>query len=83
MPTSNYEEVRIVEEDEDGVITPIGSGETVEIHDLDADASLGSEVTNSMGAIPAGTAAVDAGTRIAFRIENKDGLAGSEVQITT
>lgn len=78
---SNYSEFYVFLEDENGVKTPIASV-NINIHDLDADSSLGTVATDSEGKVAAGSVAPGIGTRISFWYQ-ADGLANSVIQITT
>lgn len=82
MP-SDYEAFYVMEEDENGIRSAVGAGVDVEVHDLDLDANITTLTTDSEGLIAAGTLAVDAGTRVSFRVENYSGLSNSTIQITT
>ena len=79
---SNYAQFDVTLKDKDGLLVHLGS-ETLQVHDLDADASLGTVTSDSDGIVAAGTLAVDAGTRVSFRIENYHGLAACIIQTTT
>ena len=80
MP-SNYEEFYVMEETNGGVIEAV-AGVNVEVYDADNDVALTTLVTDPDGKIAAGTLNVKAGTRVRFRVENRNGLAGSVTQIT-
>lgn len=79
---SNYEGFFVSKEDETGAITQI-AGVDVEVYDADAETALTTLTTDSNGYIAAGSVSPAAGTRIRFRVENEDGMAGSVTQITT
>jgi hypothetical protein len=55
----------------------------VVIRNADTNADLTTVVTDSNGLVAGGSVSPAAGTRIRFRIENHQGLAGSVTQITT
>jgi hypothetical protein len=83
---SNYPEFPVLIRDENGVITNVGAGVTVKIRakGAGADAAESPLTTDVDGIIAAGTlAAIAAGTRVFFRVENYNGLAMSIPQITT
>ena len=81
MP-SNYEGFHVSKEKNDGVIEQL-AGVTVKVYDVDLDVEVTTLVSNGSGNIPAGSLPVAVGTRVRFRVENHDGLAGSVTQITT
>ena len=68
--------------DENGVLVAVASTDVV-IYDVAGAADLAVVTTDANGLIPAGSVAVDAGSRIRFRVENYFGMAGSVTQITT
>jgi hypothetical protein len=88
---SNYASFTVLVEDTAGVITDVGAGVSVKVRAAGAssDAAESPLTTGANGVIAAGTlAAISAGTRVHFRIENYNGstikgLAGSVSQITT
>lgn len=83
---SDYAEFLVEFRDENGVVAPVEAGVDVAVYDTVAlaDAAESPLTTDSSGLIAAGTlAAVAAGTRVRFRVENYNGLAGSWTQITT
>jgi hypothetical protein len=83
---SNYEEFPVLVRDENGVITDVGAGVTVKVRaeGAGADAAESPLTTGADGVIAAGTlAAIAAGTRVYFRVENYNGLSASIPQITT
>lgn len=72
--------------DLNGVITNVGAGVDVEVYNVTTGLPVAESPlsTDSNGDIVAGSfAAVAVGTRVRFRVENEDGLAGSATQITT
>ncbi len=81
MP-SDYEGFFVNKEVEGGVIEQ-QAGVDVVIYDCDGEVDLDTVTSDSNGLIAAGTVAVAVGTRIRFRVENHEGLAGSVTQITT
>jgi hypothetical protein len=81
MP-SDYEEFYVMKRDESGVLEAM-AGVDVTIYDVDTDTDLDTVTTDSNGFIPGDTVSVAVGSRIRFRVENEDGLAGSVTQITT
>jgi len=71
--------------DENGVLLNVGAGVDVHVYDCtaEADAAESPLTTDINGEVPDGTiAAAAAGTRLRFRIENYNGLAGSSSQVT-
>ena len=83
MP-SDYKAFRLVYNDENGRLQAFPSVSVkVRTSDDDYAADLTTLTTNSDGEIAAGTLAVDAGTRVRFRVENYQGLAASLTQVTT
>lgn len=85
MPTSNYAEFYVQDEDEAGVITSVGAGVSVGVFSvaLAADVAESPLTTDSDGKIAAGTATAAVGDRLHFRVENYNGKAFSVSQITT
>ena len=80
---SNYEGFHVMREANDGIIEQL-AGVSVKVYDADLDVEVTTLVTDQSGNIPPGALpTVAAGTRIRFRVENHDGLAGSVTQITT
>ncbi|MEO8648913.1 MAG: hypothetical protein ABI539_07075 [Acidobacteriota bacterium] len=69
-----------------GVIASVGAGVSVKVRadGAGSDASESPLTTDSNGAIAAGSlAAIPAGTKVHFRVENYGGMAFSVSQITT
>lgn len=81
MP-SNYAAFHVSIRSADGVITHVPSA-TVKAYDADLNAAISTLTANGSGQIVAGTLAVAPGTRVHFRVENQNGLAGVLTQITT
>lgn len=81
MP-SDYEEFYVMKRDANGVLVAL-PGVDVIVYDVDTNTDLDTVTTDSNGLVAADTVSVDAGSRIRFRVENEDGLAGSVTQITT
>lgn len=78
---SNYAGFHVYVEDENGRITAVPS---VSVKISNSSGTLLTTVTtDSNGYISPGTVSVSAGTRIRFRVENYNGLAGSCSQVTT
>lgn len=85
MP-SNYESIRWQVRDLNGVLVNVGAGVDVHVYDATAEADVAESplTTDVNGETAAGTlAAVAAGTRVRFRIENLNGMATSRTQVTT
>jgi hypothetical protein len=85
MP-SNYASFTVKRRDLNGVIADVGAGVDVEVSNVTTGLPVAESplTTAADGVIAAGTfAAVDAGTRVRFRVENEDGLANSATQVTT
>jgi len=83
---SSYAEFYVLAEDTAGVPTSVGSGISVKVRAAGAgsDAAESPLTTDGDGKIAAGTlAAIAAGTRVHFRVENYGGLAFSVSQLTT
>lgn len=83
---SNYEGFTVQARDANGVVTNVGAGVDVAVYDCTAlsDVAESPLTTDINGEIASGSfAAVTAGTRIRFRIENEGGLSGSITQVTT
>jgi hypothetical protein len=83
---SNYEGFTVYTRDANGVLAPVGAGVSVAVFDVTANAAAAESplTTDSDGNVAAGSlAAVAAGTRVRFRVENHSGLAASGTQITT
>jgi hypothetical protein len=83
---SNYAQFYVQAEDEAGVITSVGAGISVKVRKAGAgsDAAESPLTTDADGKIAAGSlAAIAAGSRVHFRVENYGGLAFSVSQITT
>ncbi|HEY8562789.1 MAG TPA: hypothetical protein VIL74_20595 [Pyrinomonadaceae bacterium] len=81
MP-SNYEQFYVKKSNEYGVQT-VMPGVDVIIRDVNTDTDLVTVQTDSNGLVAAGSVSVAAGSRIRFRVENEQGLAGSVTQVTT
>lgn len=79
---SNYEGFFVNRISNDGVIEQL-PGVDVRIWDVDGAADLGTVTTDVDGYIVAGSVTPAAGTKIRFRVEDEEGLAGSVTQITT
>ena len=79
---SNYEEFYLMLRDETGNLITVAGADVI-IYDVDSAADLDTVTTDADGLIAAGTVAAPAGSRIRFRVENYNGLAGSATQITT
>lgn len=79
---SSYQQFDVTFRDKNGLTQRLPS-QTLKIHNLDADVSLGTVASDTNGIVSAGTLYVTAGTRVSFRIENYRGLAMSLIQITT
>lgn len=83
---SSYAGFTVQLRDENGVITDVGPGVSVKVRaeGAVADAAESPLTTGANGEIVAGTlAAIAAGTLVHFRVENFEGGAGSESQVTT
>lgn len=83
---SSYEMIRWQVRDLNGVLTNLEAGVDVHVYDVTAEADVAESplTTDSNGETAAGSfAAVAAGTRVRFRIENYNGLAFSRTQVTT
>lgn len=79
---SNYEEFYLNFRDENGVLVIVPSTDVI-IYDVDTAADIDTVTTDSDGLVASGTVSVAVGSRIRFRVENYQGLAGSVTQITT
>lgn len=85
MP-ADYEAFYVYDQDSDGVITAVPSGVSVILYNITqaATPSASPLSTNSSGQIVAGTLAdADPGDRVAFRVDGRNGVSGSVVQIVT
>lgn len=83
MPSSDYDGFYVMKRDENGVLEAM-PGVDVVIYSDELASDIATETTDGDGYISPGTASgVNAGTRLRFRVENEDGLAGSVTQITT
>lgn len=83
---SSYAQFTVQKRDLNGVITDVGAGISVAVYNdtTNADVAESPLTTIANGVISAGSlAAVPVGTRIRFRVQNHDGMAGSSTQITT
>ncbi len=83
---SNYVGFVVSYEDEVGVKTLVGAGVSVAVYDTVALADVAESplTTDTNSEIVAGSfAAVAAGTRVRFRVENFEGRAFHRAQITT
>lgn len=83
---SNYAAFQVVNEDEAGVIESVGAGISVKVRVSSAGSDVAESplTTDSDGFIIAGSlAAVAAGTKVHFRVENLAGKSSSISQITT
>jgi hypothetical protein len=83
---SNYSGFYVYFEDTAGEIDDVGAGVSVAVREQGAvsDVAESPLTTDSTGYIAAGSfAAVTAGTRVHFRVENYNGLAGAVSQVTT
>ncbi len=83
---SNYEGFVVQVRDENGVVTNVGASVDVAVYDCTALADVAESplTTDVNGEIAAGSlAALAAGTRVRFRVENYNGLAFSVSQVTT
>lgn len=85
MP-SDYQEFAVTYETTLGVPTSVGGGQSVAVRaeGAGADSADSPLTTNGAGLIVAGTLSdIAPGTVVHFRIENRNGLAGSISQTTT
>jgi hypothetical protein len=82
MPTSNYAAFHVNFIAPDGTISHVPSA-SVKAHNVDTNTAITTLTADGSGQIVAGTLSVDVGTRVAFRVENSTGRAGSAEQITT
>lgn len=83
---SSYQGFAVTYEDEQGVINSVGAGVSVKVRaqGAGADAAESPLTTDSNGEIAAGTlAAIAAGTKVHFRVEQFQGMAFSIAQYTT
>ncbi len=83
---SNCEGFVVTRRDADGVVTNVGAGVDVAVYDCTALADVAESplTTDVNGEIADGSfAAVAAGTRVRFRVEDESGLSRSITQITT
>jgi hypothetical protein len=80
MP-SNYDAVRVIKSDGNGNVEQI-AGATVVAQRADTNVDLQTFTTDENGEIAAGSFNIPAGTRVRFRVQNYQGLAGSISQIT-
>ncbi len=81
MP-SNYDEFSVLIEANSGVINQAPSV-AVKVYNADTSTEITTLNADINGHIASGTLNVEPGTRVRFRVENYQGLAGSMTQITT
>lgn len=83
---SDYEGFPVWIRDAAGVLVRVPAGVEVAVYDTVAEADIAESplFTDSNGEIASGTfAAVTAGTKVLFRVENHEGRAASVAQVTT
>lgn len=83
---SSYQGFAVTYEDEQGVVSSVGPGVDVLVRaqGAGADAAESPLTTDANGEIAAGTlAAIAAGTKVHFRVEEFQGMAFSIAQYTT
>jgi hypothetical protein len=80
---SNYPAFSLVIDDDDGQF-PLAGAHTIKIWDVTNSADLGTVMSSAEGHVAAGTLAVDAGTRVRFRVEHDgEGRAAFAEIVTT
>jgi hypothetical protein len=80
--SSNYDGFDVRKRNGDGTLSPV-PGATLQIYNADSGIEIGTVVTDEFGFVAPGTVSPEAGTRLRFRVENFEGLAGSITKLTT
>lgn len=84
--SADYEEFYVYDQDENGVMSAVPASVSVVLYNITQTATPAASplATDANGKIAAGTLAdADPGDRVAFRVDGRNGVSGSVVQIVT